>query len=148
MAGRTPHLVRFDRPADTFAPGAQANRAEETPKIDAATAGPCTDCQASIEEANAVYFDWLFEEVAKAREQFVEAAFSHVNLDWHDYVVIDPKFYRPAEVDLLVADPSKAKRELGWEPAVRFEELVAMMVDADLAELGGEETQQTFPKAA
>ena len=70
-------------------------------------------------------------------EQFVEAAFSHVGLDWHDYVVIDPKFYRPAEVDLLVADPSKAKRELDWEPKVGFRELVAMMVDADLAELGG-----------
>lgn len=70
-------------------------------------------------------------------EQFVEAAFDHVGLDWHDYVVIDPKFYRPAEVDLLVADPSKAKQELGWEPKVDFKELVAMMVKADLAELSG-----------
>ncbi|MBP89928.1 MAG: GDP-mannose 4,6-dehydratase [Planctomycetaceae bacterium] len=70
-------------------------------------------------------------------EQFVEAAFDHVGLDWHDYVVIDPKFYRPAEVDLLVADPSKAKQELGWEPKVGFQDLVAMMVDADLSELRG-----------
>jgi len=81
-------------------------------------------------------------------EQFVDAAFSHVNLDWHDYVVIDPKFYRPAEVDLLVADPSKAKRELGWEPQVNFRELVAMMVDADLAELATAGARVTPSKAA
>ena len=68
-------------------------------------------------------------------EQFVAAAFNHVGLDWHDYVVIDPQFYRPAEVDLLVADPSKAERCLGWKPSVRFEELVAMMVEADVASL-------------
>lgn len=73
-------------------------------------------------------------------EQFVEAAFSHVGLNWRDYVVIDPKFYRPAEVDLLVADPSKATQELGWQPKVTFRELVAMMVDADLAELNGGKT--------
>lgn len=70
-------------------------------------------------------------------ERFVEAAFSHVNLDWRDYVVVDPKFYRPAEVDLLVADPGKAKRQLGWEPTVDFDGLVQMMVDADLADLRG-----------
>ncbi len=68
-------------------------------------------------------------------EQFVAAAFSHVGLDWRDYVVIDPRFYRPAEVDLLVADPAKAHRQLGWQPTVQFDELVAMMVDADLAQL-------------
>ena len=71
-------------------------------------------------------------------EEFVSAAFEHVNLDWHDYVVIDPKFYRPAEVDLLVADPAKAKRDLDWEPKVSFRELVAMMVDADLADLASQ----------
>jgi GDPmannose 4,6-dehydratase len=81
-------------------------------------------------------------------EQFVEAAFSHVGLNWRDYVVIDPKFYRPAEVDLLVADPSKAKRELGWEPKVAFRELVAMMVDADLAELGGAPNASATQKRA
>lgn len=80
-------------------------------------------------------------------EQFVNAAFSHVGLDWHDYVVIDPKFYRPAEVDLLVADPSKALEKLGWQPRVNFEQLVTMMVDADLAELGGGQ-HRVFPKAA
>ncbi len=65
----------------------------------------------------------------------VEAAFSHLGLDWREYVVTDPKFIRPAEVDLLIADPSKAKRELGWQPSVSFEQLVATMVDADLARL-------------
>src|SRR5919202_753620 len=64
--------------------------------------------------------------------QLCEIAFSHVGLDWHDYVVQDPKFFRPAEVDLLVADPSRAKRELGWEPRVSFQQLVEMMVEADL----------------
>ena len=65
----------------------------------------------------------------------VEAAFTHVGLDWNKYVGTDPRFIRPAEVDLLVGDPSKAKKELGWEPAVDFKQLIAMMVDADLARL-------------
>ena len=65
-------------------------------------------------------------------EEFLNVAFGHVNLDWHDYVVQDERFMRPAEVDLLVGDPSKAGRKLGWEPAVSFEQLVQMMVDADL----------------
>jgi GDPmannose 4,6-dehydratase len=68
-------------------------------------------------------------------EEFVEIAFGHVGLDWHDHVVIDPKFHRPAEVDLLLSAPAKARRVLGWEPQVNFEELVRMMVDADLAAL-------------
>jgi GDPmannose 4,6-dehydratase len=67
--------------------------------------------------------------------ELVEAAFEHVGLDWHKYVVNDPKYMRPAEVDLLQADPGKARRELGWTPTVKFNELVAMMVDADLARL-------------
>jgi GDPmannose 4,6-dehydratase len=62
-----------------------------------------------------------------------ESAFAAVGLDYRDYVVQDPRFFRPAEVDLLVADPSKAARHLGWEPKVSFQELVRMMVDADLA---------------
>jgi GDPmannose 4,6-dehydratase len=77
-------------------------------------------------------------------ERFIEAAFSHVDLDWRDFVVIDPKFYRPAEVDLLVADASKACERLGWEPTVLFDDLVAMMVEADLADLfagGGDITR-------
>ncbi len=73
-------------------------------------------------------------------EEFVAAAFAHVNLDWHNYVVIDPKFYRPAEVELLIANPEKAHRALGWRPTIRFEQLVAMMVDADLAALAPEKS--------
>jgi GDPmannose 4,6-dehydratase len=64
--------------------------------------------------------------------EFCEAAFSHVGLDYRDYVVQDPRFYRPAEVDLLVADPSHARQRLGWQPRVGFAELVQKMVDADL----------------
>jgi GDPmannose 4,6-dehydratase len=68
--------------------------------------------------------------------ELVELAFAHVGLDYRKYVVSDPRFYRPAEVDLLLADASKARRELGWTPKVSFAELVAMMVDADLERLG------------
>jgi GDPmannose 4,6-dehydratase len=67
--------------------------------------------------------------------ELVEAAFSHVGLDWEKHVVTDPRFMRPAEVDLLLADPSKARQELGWTPAVDFQHLIAMMVDADLERL-------------
>ncbi len=63
--------------------------------------------------------------------EFLEAAFTYAGLDWERYVKIDPRYFRPAEVDLLIGDYSKAKRELGWEPKVRFEELVRIMVDAD-----------------
>jgi len=61
-----------------------------------------------------------------------ETAFSHAGLDYQEYVKQDPKFFRPAEVDLLVADPSKAREKLGWQPKVAFKQLVEMMVDADL----------------
>jgi len=67
--------------------------------------------------------------------EFCEIAFSHLDLDYTEYVVQDERFYRPAEVDLLVSDPSKARSVLGWEPTVDFQELVTMMVDADLARL-------------
>jgi GDPmannose 4,6-dehydratase len=67
----------------------------------------------------------------------VRIAFEHVGLDWQKYTVQDPKFIRPAEVDLLLGDPSKARRLLGWEPEVSFEELIRMMVDADLKRYGG-----------
>ena len=67
----------------------------------------------------------------------VELAFVHAGLDWKDHVVTDPRHMRPAEVDLLIADPSKARRELGWSPQVDFGTLVRMMVDADLARLRG-----------
>ena len=67
--------------------------------------------------------------------ELVETAFSRVELDWEKYVVIDPAFIRPAEVDLLIGDPSKAKQKLGWEPKTSFTELVHRMVDADMARL-------------
>jgi GDPmannose 4,6-dehydratase len=70
-------------------------------------------------------------------QRLVELAFGAVGLDWREHVSLDPRFMRPAEVDLLVGDPSKAKRELGWEPEVGFEALVTMMVDADLERLRG-----------
>ncbi|CAN5859335.1 GDP-mannose 4,6-dehydratase [soil metagenome] len=65
--------------------------------------------------------------------ELVEAAFSYVDLDWRDYVVQDPRFMRPAEVDLLIGDSAKARAGLGWEPEVGFTRLVHMMMDADLA---------------
>ncbi|OQY20268.1 MAG: GDP-mannose 4,6-dehydratase [Anaerolineaceae bacterium 4572_32.2] len=67
--------------------------------------------------------------------ELCETAFGLLDLDWQEYVVQDPQFYRPAEVDLLVSDPSKARRVLGWEPTVSFEELIRTMVDADLEAL-------------
>jgi len=68
--------------------------------------------------------------------QLCEVAFSHVGLDWKEHVVTDAQFLRPAEVELLVADPGKAKKELEWEPAVDFHSLMRMMVDADLSRHG------------
>ena len=66
-------------------------------------------------------------------QEMLELAFDRLKLDWKKHVKIDPKYYRPTEVDLLIGDASKAKKELGWQPKVRFQELIAMMVDADLA---------------
>lgn len=68
-------------------------------------------------------------------ERLLEVAFGHVGLHWRDYTVQDERFMRPAEVDLLVGDPAKAKRVLGWQPEVSFEELIGMMVEADLKNL-------------
>ncbi|HUE75451.1 MAG TPA: GDP-mannose 4,6-dehydratase, partial [Chloroflexota bacterium] len=64
---------------------------------------------------------------------FLDVAFGHADLDWRDFVKVDPRFYRPAEDVPLVADPRKARATLGWQPSVSFEELVREMVDADLA---------------
>jgi GDPmannose 4,6-dehydratase len=69
--------------------------------------------------------------------EFCELAFDRVGLDWEKYVVVDEKFFRPAEVDLLVGDSSKARRVLGWQPRTSFEGLVHLMVDADVALLEG-----------
>jgi GDPmannose 4,6-dehydratase len=86
--------------------------------------------------------DWGFADdyVVATGEQhtvgeLVEIAFAHVGLDWQKYVRQDPAFYRPAEVDTLLGDASKARDELGWEPECSFEQLVQMMVDSDLAAL-------------
>lgn len=68
--------------------------------------------------------------------EFLDIAFGRVNLDWHDYIEFDERYLRPAEVDLLIGDPAKAKKLLNWEPSVTFEELVHLMVDADLQALG------------
>jgi GDPmannose 4,6-dehydratase len=69
--------------------------------------------------------------------ELVELAFSHVGLDWEEHVVVDEKFFRPAEVDLLIGDSTKARTTLGWKPEVDFPGLIRMMVDADLALLTG-----------
>ena len=69
--------------------------------------------------------------------EFCEVAFARAGLDYQDHVVVDERFFRPAEVDLLIGDPSRARTELGWTPSVSFVELVESMVDADLALLGG-----------
>jgi GDPmannose 4,6-dehydratase len=67
--------------------------------------------------------------------EFVEHSFAHVDMDWKEFVKFDARYERPAEVDLLIGDPAKAKKQLGWEPKVRFKELVEIMVDSDLAAL-------------
>ena len=64
--------------------------------------------------------------------EFLDAAFGHLDLDWKAYVEIDPRYFRPAEVDLLLGDPAKARAILGWEPKVGFRELVKIMVDSDM----------------
>lgn len=86
-------------------------------------------------------------------KEFLEAAFDHVELDWQEFVKYDPKYDRPAEVDLLVGDPAKALKNLGWEPKVRFADLVKIMVDADMAEIHGlpvpdPRTPAYFPEAS
>ena len=73
--------------------------------------------------------------VTHSVRELVQVAFAHVGLNWEDHVVIDPKFIRPAEVDLLLADPSMARDELGWIPEVRFASMIEAMVDADLSRL-------------
>ena len=73
---------------------------------------------------------------AHSVREFLDEAFGYAGLKWEDYVRIDPRYFRPTEVDYLLADPSRARSELGWEPKVRFHELVRIMVDADL-ELAG-----------
>jgi GDPmannose 4,6-dehydratase len=75
----------------------------------------------------------------------VQVAFEYVDLDWEEYVVQDPRFMRPAEVDLLIGEPSKARESLGWEPQVSFTELIRMMVDADLARVEAQMRHPALP---
>ncbi|NLH06736.1 MAG: GDP-mannose 4,6-dehydratase [Chloroflexi bacterium] len=77
-------------------------------------------------------------------QDLCEVAFSYVDLDWREHVVQDPRFMRPAEVDLLVGNPAKARARLGWEPRVSFEELIHMMVDADLAKIKKEMESESY----
>jgi GDPmannose 4,6-dehydratase len=70
-------------------------------------------------------------------KEFCQEAFGHAGLDWEQYVKYDPRYERPAEVDLLIGDPAKAKKQLGWEPTTKFHDLVRLMVDADLRILDG-----------
>jgi GDPmannose 4,6-dehydratase len=72
--------------------------------------------------------------------EFAELAFAHAELDFRDFVEFDPRYLRPAEVDLLLGDPGKARRELGWEPRTSVEQLAAMMVDADMEKARREKT--------
>jgi GDPmannose 4,6-dehydratase len=85
--------------------------------------------------------------------QFAELAFAHAGLDWREHVEVDPRYFRPAEVDYLCADASKARRVLGWEPTVTFSELVRIMVEADTKDVesqlkGGAEALQRVIAAA
>ncbi|HXI61429.1 MAG TPA: GDP-mannose 4,6-dehydratase, partial [Pyrinomonadaceae bacterium] len=80
--------------------------------------------------------------VTHSVREFIERTFSYLDLDWQRYVEIDPRYFRPAEVDLLLGDASKARRELGWEPKVNFDQLVKLMVDHDL-QLAKQETEAT-----
>jgi GDPmannose 4,6-dehydratase len=68
--------------------------------------------------------------------EFLDEAFGYIGLDWHDYVKIDPRYFRPTEVDFLMADPSRARKALNWEPKIRFHELVRIMMDADMELVG------------
>jgi GDPmannose 4,6-dehydratase len=68
--------------------------------------------------------------------EFLDEAFGYLGMDWHKYVEIDPRYYRPTEVDYLLSDPAKARTTLGWEPKIKFHELVRIMVDADLELIG------------
>lgn len=76
--------------------------------------------------------------------EFLTEAFSCANLDWHDYVEMDPKYLRPSEVELLVGDASKARKELGWEPKVTFKDLVRLMVDADMSLVTAKDQREVF----
>ena len=99
----------------------------------ATTSGPCGSCCSRTPPTTT---SWRPARPTRCAS-FCEVAFGHVGLDWEEYVVIDEAFFRPAEVDLLIGNPAKAEAKLGWTPTVGFEDLVTMMVDADVALLSG-----------
>src|SRR6188474_3316753 len=76
--------------------------------------------------------------------EFLEESFGYAGLDWQKYVVIDPRYFRPAEVDLLLGDSTKARKQMGWTPRVTFKDLVRLMVDADM----DDSNRYTRPKGA
>ena len=84
--------------------------------------------------------------VSHSVQKLVEVAFAHAGLDWQAYVRTDPAFIRPAEVDHLIGSAAKAKQQLGWQPSITFEQLIAMMVDADIARLSGGATPVLTPE--
>lgn len=75
---------------------------------------------------------------AHSVQEFLEAVFAYVGLDWQKYVEIDPRYFRPTKVEVVLADPTKARDKLGWDPKVTFKELVRIMVDADMEAAGME----------
>jgi GDPmannose 4,6-dehydratase len=79
--------------------------------------------------------------------EFLDQAFGYLDLDWQDFVEIDPRYFRPAEVDALLGDASKARAKLGWEPKIKFDELVRLMVDADMAEVETKSPQSVVSAA-
>ncbi len=90
--------------------------------------------------ADAAQQEWADDFVVGTGEahtvrEFVELAFAHAGLDWKEYLEIDPRYFRPAEVDYLCADSTKARKVLGWQPTVTFDELVRIMVDADMRQV-------------
>jgi GDPmannose 4,6-dehydratase len=83
--------------------------------------------------------------VSHSVRELIEIAFARVGFDWQKYVRVDPALLRPAEVDHLLGDPSKARAQLGWAPAVNFKQLVEMMVDADLERLSASTATSRVP---
>ena len=86
--------------------------------------------------------------VTRSVREMARIAFEHVGLNYEDYVVLDPRFVRPAEVDMLVGDPSKAAQKLNWRPKLSFEELIAMMVEADIQRITEQRELQSITQAA
>lgn len=94
-----------------------------------------TECMVRLLELDRPYDIVIGTGESHSVEEFLGEAFGYVDLDWHDYVVIDQKYFRPTEVDYLMADSTKAQQLIGWNPKVKFKELVKIMVDADLKAL-------------